>query len=328
MLRRSLAPPACSRPGRRALGGCPGPDAAGCGVPAAPGAAHRALRGGRVGRCAGAHHGPGAVHALAATGGGGQPAGRRRAYRRRAGGAQPGRWAHAGARHHRHPCGERDLSLAFLQPGHRPRPRRGAGGIPQCHHHPPGTSRAQPARADRTGAAEAGELTFGSAGNGTSTHMAGELFMLVAGVRLTHVPYRGSSQALNDLVAGSIQVMFENLPTVPPLAREGRVRVLALTSAGRSESLPEAPTAAEAGLEGYVATAWFTIAAPASTPAPLLERLNADLRAALADPELRGRFAQGGATPIGGTVEEARRFFAAETAKWSHVISTAGIRVD
>jgi tripartite-type tricarboxylate transporter receptor subunit TctC len=173
-----------------------------------------------------------------------------------------------------------------------------------------------------------GELTFGSAGNGTSTHMAGELFMLVAGVRLTHVPYRGSSQALNDLVAGSIQVMFENLPTVPPLAREGRVRVLALTSAGRSESLPEAPTAAEAGLEGYVATAWFTIAAPASTPAPLLERLNADLRAALADPELRGRFAQGGATPIGGTVEEARRFFAAETAKWSHVISTAGIRVD
>jgi tripartite-type tricarboxylate transporter receptor subunit TctC len=90
--------------------------------------------------------------------------------------------------------------------------------------------------------------------------MAGELFMLAAGVRLTHVPYRGSSQALNDVMAGNIQAMFENLPTIPPLARDGRLRALAVTSAQRVPQLPEVPSAAEAGVQNYVATAWFTIA--------------------------------------------------------------------
>ena len=173
-----------------------------------------------------------------------------------------------------------------------------------------------------------GELTFGSAGNATSTHMAGELFMLVSGARFTHVPYRGSSQALNDLMAGNIRLMFENLPTIPPVAREGRVRPLAITSAARSPALPDVPTAAEAGVEGYVATAWFTIAAPASTPAPLLARLNEDLRAVLAEPALRGRFEQLGATPVGGTLEESRAFLAAETEKWTRVVSSANIRLD
>jgi tripartite-type tricarboxylate transporter receptor subunit TctC len=173
-----------------------------------------------------------------------------------------------------------------------------------------------------------GEITFGSAGNATSTHMAGELFMLVSGARFTHVPYRGSSQALNDLMAGNIQLMFENLPTIPPVAREGRVRPLAITSAARSPALPDVPTAAEAGVEGYVATAWFTIAAPAGTPAPLLARLNEDLRAVLAEPALRERFAQLGATPVGGTLEEARAFLASETEKWTRVVSSANIRLD
>lgn len=176
--------------------------------------------------------------------------------------------------------------------------------------------------------ARPGELTFGSAGNATSTHMAGELFMLVTGLRMTHVPYRGSSQALNDLMAGNIQLMFENLPTVPPVAREGRVRALAMTSATRSPALPDVPTAAEAGVEGYIATAWFTIAAPASTPPPLLERLNTDLRAVLAEPALRERFASMGATPIGGSLAESRAFLASETEKWSRVVQSAGIRLD
>jgi len=176
--------------------------------------------------------------------------------------------------------------------------------------------------------ARPGEITFGSAGNATSTHMAGELFMLVSGIRLTHVPYRGSSQALNDLMAGNIQSMFENLPTIPPVAQAGRVRPLAVTSAQRAPALPDVPTAAEAGVPDYVATAWFTIAAPASTPAPLLESLNADLRAVLAEPALRDRFIQLGATPGGATLPDSREFLATETAKWSRVVHAANIRLD
>jgi tripartite-type tricarboxylate transporter receptor subunit TctC len=173
-----------------------------------------------------------------------------------------------------------------------------------------------------------GEITFGSAGNATSTHLAGELFMLVTGLRFIHVPYRGSSQALNDVMAGNIQLMFENLPTVPPVLRDGRVRALALTSAARSPALPEVPTAEEAGVPGYVATAWFTIAAAGATPAPLLQRLNEDLRAVLAAPALRERFVTLGATPLGGTLAESNAFLAAETEKWTRVVDAAGIRLD
>ncbi|MDB5414626.1 MAG: Tripartite-type tricarboxylate transporter, receptor component TctC [Rubritepida sp.] len=176
--------------------------------------------------------------------------------------------------------------------------------------------------------AHPGEITFGSAGNATSTHMAGELFMLVTGLRLIHVPYRGSSQSLNDVMAGNIQVMFENLPTIPPVAREGRVRALAITSATRSPALPDVPTAAEAGVDGYIATAWFTIAAPGSTPAPLLQQLNEDLRAVLSNPAIRQRFLTLGATPVGGTLEESRAFLAEETIKWTRVVDAAGIRLD
>lgn len=171
-----------------------------------------------------------------------------------------------------------------------------------------------------------GELTFGSAGNGSSTHLAGELFLLSTRVQMTHVPYRGSAAALNDLAAGNIQVMFENIPTVPPLVQANVVRALAVTSSQRV-SLLDVPPAQEAGAPGYVATAWMTLAAPATVPAPLLERLNADARAVLSDAAVRARFTALGAIPIGGTVEESRRFFAEETVKWNAVINTAGIRV-
>ncbi|HEY4254299.1 MAG TPA: tripartite tricarboxylate transporter substrate binding protein [Roseomonas sp.] len=172
-----------------------------------------------------------------------------------------------------------------------------------------------------------GELTFGSAGNGSSTHLAGELFLLKTGIRMTHVPYRGSAAALNDLAAGNINAMFENIPTVPPLVQAGVIRALAVTSATRV-SLLDVPAAQEAGAPGYVATAWMTLAAPASTPAPLLERLNADVRAVLADAAVRARFESLGTIPVGGTVAESRRFFADETVKWNAVINTAGIRVN
>jgi tripartite-type tricarboxylate transporter receptor subunit TctC len=173
-----------------------------------------------------------------------------------------------------------------------------------------------------------GALTFGSAGSGSSTHMAGELFMQVAGVQMTHVPYRGSSAALNDLVAGSIQVMFENVPTVPPLVQGGQVRVLAVTSAERVGALPDAPPAAQAGLPDYVATAWMTLAAPASVLAPLLQRLNVDTVAVLNEPAMQERLAQLGALKRGFSIGESRRFFADETRKWTRVIQTANIRVN
>jgi tripartite-type tricarboxylate transporter receptor subunit TctC len=173
-----------------------------------------------------------------------------------------------------------------------------------------------------------GKLTFGSAGSGSSTHLVGEAFLLTNGVQMTHVPYRGSAAALNDLVAGNIEVMFENLPTVPPLAEANAVRVLAVTSAERVAAMPDVPAAREAGAPDYVATAWMTLAAPANTPAPLLARLNVDACAVLNEPATRQRLATLGAVPVAGTVEESRRFFADETKKWTRVIETAGIRVN
>ncbi|WP_431283809.1 Bug family tripartite tricarboxylate transporter substrate binding protein [Humitalea sp. 24SJ18S-53] len=170
-----------------------------------------------------------------------------------------------------------------------------------------------------------GQLSFGSAGNGSSTHLAGELFMLTAGIQMTHVPYRGSAPALTDLVAGNIQVMFENLPTIPPLVRGNAVRALAVTSEARAPALPDVPTAQEAGVAGYVATAWLALSAPASVPEPLLERLNADARTILATATVRDRLAALGITPVAGTVAESRAFFASETIKWNRVIQAAGI---
>lgn len=174
---------------------------------------------------------------------------------------------------------------------------------------------------------EPGRLSFGSAGSGSSTHLAGEAFLLAAGVRMTHVPYRGSSAALNDVVAGNIQVMFENLPTVPPLAEAGTVRVLAVTSRERVTQLPNAPAAREV-VPDYVATAWMTLAAPSGVPAPLLERISADSRAVLNEPAVRERLVALGAIPMATSIDESRSFFAAETAKWTRVIEAAGIRLN
>jgi tripartite-type tricarboxylate transporter receptor subunit TctC len=176
--------------------------------------------------------------------------------------------------------------------------------------------------------ADPGRITFGSAGNGTSTHMAGELFQLVTGAKLQHVPYRGSSQALNDLMAGNINTMFENLPTVPPVARDGRVRPLALTATRRAPQLPDVPTTAEGGVPDFVANAFFTLAVPASTPPRLLEALNADMRAALAQPATNQRLVELGTTPRGLTVPEIRAYFAAETERWTRVIRAADLRAD
>lgn len=176
--------------------------------------------------------------------------------------------------------------------------------------------------------AKPGALNFGSAGNGSSTHMIAELFKLKAKVDLTHIPYRGSAPALNDLVAGQIQVMVENLPTALPFIQNGNVRALGVTSATRSASLPDVPTIAEAGVPGYEATAWFTIAVASSVPPATVEKLNSDIRKILQQPETIERFKALGAVIVGNSVADARAFFVNETAKWNDVIETAHIKVD
>jgi tripartite-type tricarboxylate transporter receptor subunit TctC len=176
--------------------------------------------------------------------------------------------------------------------------------------------------------AQPGALNFGSAGNGSSTHMIAELLKLKANVDLTHVPYRGSAPALNDLVAGQIQVMVENLPTALPFIQNGNVRALGVTSATRSPSLPDVPTIAEAGVPGYEATAWFTIAVASSVPPATVEKLNSDIRTILQQPETIERFKALGAVIVGSSVADAKAFFVSETAKWNEVIEAAHIRID
>jgi tripartite-type tricarboxylate transporter receptor subunit TctC len=176
--------------------------------------------------------------------------------------------------------------------------------------------------------AKPGEINFGSAGMGTSTHMIGEAFMQASGVTLTHVPYKGSAQAMNDLLGGQIQAMFDNLPTTIQHVKTGALRGLAVTSATRSPSLPEVPTADEAGVPGFEATAWFAVSTASTVPPEIVTKLNADINGLLKQPEVLAQFAQLGATPMGGSTAEARRFFDSEVRKWTAVIDRAGIKVD
>jgi tripartite-type tricarboxylate transporter receptor subunit TctC len=173
-----------------------------------------------------------------------------------------------------------------------------------------------------------GALNFGSAGNGSSTHMIAELFKLKAKADITHVPYRGSAPALNDLVSGQIQLMFENLPTALPFIENGNVRALGVTSATRSASLPSLPTIAEAGVPGYEGTAWFTIAVAGSVPAATVAKLNADIQKVLQQPEVIERFNKLGAVIVGNSAADAKAFIERETAKWNDVIEAAQIKID
>jgi len=173
-----------------------------------------------------------------------------------------------------------------------------------------------------------GYLNFGSAGSGSSTHMVGEWFKLVTGVNLTHVPYKGSAQAMQDLLGGQIESMFENLPTAIAQIKAGKVRALGMTSKMRSPSMPEVVTVAEAGVPGFEATAWFTIAAPAKVPTDIVRKLNADMNAFLKAPEMQPRWVEMGVVPLGGSPADAEKFFVSEREKWNKVIKAAGIRGD
>jgi tripartite-type tricarboxylate transporter receptor subunit TctC len=173
--------------------------------------------------------------------------------------------------------------------------------------------------------ANPGKLSMGSAGNGSAAHMAGELFKTMTGINLVHVPYRGSAPALTDLLSGQVQVMFASMPSTIEYTRAGNLRPLAVTTAMRSEALADIPSVGEF-VPGYEASAWYGAAAPKNTPAEIVETLNKEINAALADPKMKARLADSGGTVLAGSPADFGRLVADETEKWAKVIKLAGIK--
>ena len=175
--------------------------------------------------------------------------------------------------------------------------------------------------------ANPGKINMASAGVGGPQHLAGELFKAMTGLNIIHVPYRGSTPAITDLLAGQVQLMFDVTPTALPQIRAGKLRPLAVTSSERIPSLPDTPPVAEF-LPGYEAAGWIGVAAPAGTPEAIVDTLSKQLVAAVADEKIRMRFAELGAIPVSRGPAEFAKFIAAETAKWGKVIRDAGIKPD
>jgi tripartite-type tricarboxylate transporter receptor subunit TctC len=173
-----------------------------------------------------------------------------------------------------------------------------------------------------------GKLTFGSSGTGAASHLAGELFKSMAGVEMLHVPYKGTGQAVTDLLAGQIDVMFAPGETVMPHVKAGTLQALAVTSAHRATALPDLPTVSESGVPGYEAIGWFGLLAPAATPKALVERISRDANRVLADPEVHSRLLALGAEPSGDTPDEFARFIRGDQAKWSQLMRERGIPIE
>jgi tripartite-type tricarboxylate transporter receptor subunit TctC len=173
-----------------------------------------------------------------------------------------------------------------------------------------------------------GELTYGSAGSGTSIHLAGALFCALAGVEMTHVPYRGSGPAVADLVSGRLDAMFDSVTSAGPHIASGRLRALAVTTGRRIAAFPDLPSVAEAGVPDYVVDPWFAMLAPRSLSAEARERAGSIVRQAIDNPSLRERFATIGAEPMAGDAASLERLVAAETTKWGELIRRLGIQPD
>lgn len=177
--------------------------------------------------------------------------------------------------------------------------------------------------------ANPGRLNMASSGNGTSIHLAGELFKARNGIFMTHIPYRGSGPAMTDLLAGNMDVMFDNLPSAMPHIKAGNLKAFAVTSAVRSEALPDVPTVAEAGkLPGFEASSWFGLLAPAGTPAEVVNRLQQETAKALNLPAVKERLLAQGAIPSGNTPAEFAALIDAEIKKWEAVVKASGAKVD
>jgi tripartite-type tricarboxylate transporter receptor subunit TctC len=175
--------------------------------------------------------------------------------------------------------------------------------------------------------ANPGKINWASSGNGTSVHLSGELFKIMTGVDLTHVPYRGSAPALTDMISGTVQVMFDNMPSSLPHIHAGKLRALAVTTAQRSDALPGVPTVAET-VPGYEASAFFGMSVPKGTPADVIDRLNHEINAALADAAMKVKLAELGGMLTPGSPAEFGRTVAEETDKWAKVINSGGVTLE
>jgi tripartite-type tricarboxylate transporter receptor subunit TctC len=175
--------------------------------------------------------------------------------------------------------------------------------------------------------ANPGKLNMASSGNGSTIHMSGELFKMLTDINMVHVPYRGGAPALTELIAGQVQVMFDNLPTCAEHVKSGKLRGLAVTSTTRSEVLPDLPTVADF-LPGYEASAWYGLAAPKGTPAEIVDRLNKVVNEILADPKVKTKFSEYGAILLPGSAADFGKLLADETEKWAKVVKFSGAKVD
>jgi tripartite-type tricarboxylate transporter receptor subunit TctC len=175
--------------------------------------------------------------------------------------------------------------------------------------------------------ANPGKINMASSGIGTTQHLSGELFKIMAGVDMTHVPYRGGAPALTDLLAGRVQVAFEGIPTSIEHIRAGTLRALAVTTAARSDVLPDLPSVAEF-VPGYEASAWNGVCVPRNTPAEIIDKLNGAINAALADPALKARFTELGGMVLGGPPSQFGKLIADDTEKWGNVIRAGNIRLE
>lgn len=176
--------------------------------------------------------------------------------------------------------------------------------------------------------ANPGKLSMGSAGNGTTSHLGGELFKVMANLNITHVPYKGSTPALQDLVGNNVQLMFDNVPSIGPYVTSKRVRALAVTSSQRSPHFPDLPTMGEAGLKGYELTAWAGLVAAPGTPAEVIERLNREVNALIRDPAFRAQLDKLSFEPLGGSARDFRALITSETVKFGDLVRKSGARVD
>ncbi len=176
--------------------------------------------------------------------------------------------------------------------------------------------------------ANPGRLNYASTGNGTSNHLSFELFKSMTRTSITHVPYKGSAPAVTDLIAGQVQVMFDNMPNVLPQVKAGKLKALAVSSKKRSALAPDVPTVDEAGVPGYEVTVWFGILAPAGVPPDIVRRLNAEMVKIIGSPEIADRFAKAGVDPVASSPEEFGVFLRGEVARWAKVIQDANIKAD
>jgi tripartite-type tricarboxylate transporter receptor subunit TctC len=174
--------------------------------------------------------------------------------------------------------------------------------------------------------AKPGTINFGSGGNGSAAHLAGEYFKLMTKTEITHIPYRGTSPAVTDLIAGQIQMIITGVPPTLNFVKTGKLRALAVATSKRLPLLPDLPTISEAGVPGYEATQWYGVLAPAGTPKPIVAKLNAEMAKAIKGPDVREKLAADAAEPVGNSPEEFGAFIKKEIARWAPVIKASGAR--